>query len=229
MSTAIVGIGFIAVFNMVNFSVISIDVSGERTKANYLVSMIAEDIIGHKNTIHGADAAKEGISFDPTGTPTIKDTTNAAGEVIGTQEVSYKKFSEHLETGWGKEGTNICARKGDFKNKGDITNIADTNEEHADAPRNKERKWKEIIQTDRFLKCKSDKDVKKVKIFKLCKLNHWYNGNNWSDCPYTITNVTEQNEDMDDQGLFIGRVQINLNDGRKRRFLYFQADYRLIK
>ena len=63
MSTAIVGIGFIAVFNMVNFSVQSIDVSGERTKANYLVSMIAEDIIGHKNTVHGADMADEGISF----------------------------------------------------------------------------------------------------------------------------------------------------------------------
>ena len=53
MSTAIVGIGFVAVFNMVNFSVQSIDTSGERTKANYLVSMIAEDIIGHKDTIYG--------------------------------------------------------------------------------------------------------------------------------------------------------------------------------
>ena len=31
------------------------------------------------------------------------------------------------------------------------------------------------------------------------------------------------------KALFIGRVQINLNDGRKRRFLYFQSDYRLIK
>ena len=49
MSTVIVGIGFVAVFNMVNFSVQSIDTSGERTKANYLVSMIAEDIIGHRS------------------------------------------------------------------------------------------------------------------------------------------------------------------------------------
>ena len=44
VSTVIVGIGFIAVFQMVNYSVQSIDVSGERTKGNYLVSMVAEDL-----------------------------------------------------------------------------------------------------------------------------------------------------------------------------------------
>ena len=52
VSTAIVGIGFVAIFSMVNFSVQSIDSSAERTKANYLVSMIAEDIIGHRK-VHG--------------------------------------------------------------------------------------------------------------------------------------------------------------------------------
>ena len=50
ISTAIIGIGFVAIFQMVNFSVQSIDSSSERTKANYLVSMIAEDIIAHKIT-----------------------------------------------------------------------------------------------------------------------------------------------------------------------------------
>mgnify|MGYP000681047701 CR=1 FL=1 len=33
MATAVVGIGFVAVFQMVNYSVQSIDVSSERTKA----------------------------------------------------------------------------------------------------------------------------------------------------------------------------------------------------
>ena len=46
VSTVIVGIGFIAVFQMVNYSVQSIDVSGERTKGNYLVNMVAEDLLG---------------------------------------------------------------------------------------------------------------------------------------------------------------------------------------
>ena len=50
ISTAIVGIGFVAVFQMVNYSISSIDVSGERTKTNYLSSMIAEDLIGDRFT-----------------------------------------------------------------------------------------------------------------------------------------------------------------------------------
>ena len=48
VSTAIVGIGFIAILQMTNFSAQSITNSGERTKANYLTGMIAEDIIGSK-------------------------------------------------------------------------------------------------------------------------------------------------------------------------------------
>ena len=48
VSTAIVGIGFIAILQMTNFSVQSIDNSGERTKANFLTEMIAEDVIGSK-------------------------------------------------------------------------------------------------------------------------------------------------------------------------------------
>ena len=51
VSTAIIGIGFIAVFQMVQYSIRSIDVSGERTKMNYLVSMIAEDIISDRDSI----------------------------------------------------------------------------------------------------------------------------------------------------------------------------------
>ena len=55
VSTVVVGIGFIAVFQMTNFSVRSIDTSSERTKANYLVSMMAEDVIGHRKQVIGID------------------------------------------------------------------------------------------------------------------------------------------------------------------------------
>ena len=51
VATAIIGIGFVAIFQMVNYSVRSIDLSSERTKANYLVTMVAEDLIGDKNVI----------------------------------------------------------------------------------------------------------------------------------------------------------------------------------
>ena len=54
ISTAIVGIGFVAILQMTNYSVQSIYSSGERTKANYLTNMIAEDVIGHKNVVTGS-------------------------------------------------------------------------------------------------------------------------------------------------------------------------------
>ena len=58
VSTAIIGIGFVAVFQMVQYSIRSIDVSGERTKMNYLVSMVAEDIISDKDS---KDGSKKGF------------------------------------------------------------------------------------------------------------------------------------------------------------------------
>ena len=48
ISTAIVGIGFVAIMQMTNYSIQSIYTSGERTKANYLTNVIAEDVIGQQ-------------------------------------------------------------------------------------------------------------------------------------------------------------------------------------
>jgi len=48
ISTAIVAIGFIAIFQMVSYSVQSIDVSNERTKTSYLTGMVAEDLIADR-------------------------------------------------------------------------------------------------------------------------------------------------------------------------------------
>ena len=70
ISTAIVGIGFIAILQMVNYSVQSIDTSGERTKANYLVSMIAEDIIGYKDSVYGVDPNVDKVAISIDGTVT---------------------------------------------------------------------------------------------------------------------------------------------------------------
>ena len=81
VSTAIVGIGFIAILQMTNFSVQSIDNSGERTKANFITTMIVEDVIGNRNTFYKKKA-------DEMGAP------NAANP----------KFSEHLAgNAWSAE------------------------------------------------------------------------------------------------------------------------------
>ena len=206
ISTAIVGIGFVAVFNMVNFSVQSIDTSGERTKANYLVSMIAEDIIGHKDTIYGESTDEADIIFNNEGKPVKID-----GDGVVLEE--YKKFAEHLKDTEWKVGTgdDVCANKANYARADDIDELY--SEENKDAPTNKENKWNEIFGSDRYLKCRSDKDIKNIKVFQICK---------WDHCDY-------KNESVYDDGLFIGRVQINMNDGRKRRFLYFTADYQLKK
>ncbi len=204
VSTAIVGIGFIAILQMVNYSVQSIDVSGERTKANFIVSMIAEDIIGHRNSIYGVSATDENISFE--------------GGNIVSDDPSHKKFSDHLNNvGWTSAGT--CAATtgstGNVATPG-VNNIYDT--QNVDAPRNKENKWDQVIGDDRYLKCKGQKDIKKVAVFKVCS---------WGSCPYQIESSAIQN--YFDETMYIGRVQVNLNDGKKRKYLYFQADYKIKK
>ena len=66
ISAAIVGIGFIAVFQMVNYSVQSIGVSGERTKVSYLSSKISEDLM--------ADIDKETVDLQLNFDDTLKVT-----------------------------------------------------------------------------------------------------------------------------------------------------------
>ena len=165
ISTAIIGIGFVAIFQMVSFSVQSIDSSSERTKANYLVSMIAEDIIAHKIT-------------DPS---------------------------------W--VGVAAC---GERKNKlDDIKEIYETGVE--DAEENKKNKWDKIFKNDRYLKCKSEKDIKNVKIFQICK----------SGCTYVSSDALPGIHAEVYDEMHIGRIQVNMNNGKKRKFLYFTADYTL--
>ena len=189
VSTAIVGIGFVAILQMVNYSVQSIDVSGERTKANYLVSMIAEDIIGHRDS-------------------------------------TYKKFADHLTEGEGWEAPDACKREV-AGGTNTATNVANIYVGEGNAPENKEAKWDNIISKDRYLKCRGEKDIKKVKVFKVCS---------WG-CTYSIAEMPKPAEDDSDgyiinyydEAMYIGRVQINLNNGKKRKFLYFQAAYKLRK
>ena len=209
VSTAIVGIGFVAILQMVNYSVQSIDVSGERTKANYLVTMIAEDIIGHRDSIYGISATDENIVFD-------------GGNVVSDDD-SHKKFADHLTEGW--EAPDACKREV-AGGTDTATNVANIYEGEGNAPENMEAKWDNIISKDRYLKCRGEKDIKKVKVFKVCS---------WDGCTYSIAEMPKPAEGVSDgyiinyydEAMYIGRVQINLNNGKKRKFLYFQADYKL--
>ena len=72
-------------------------------------------------------------------------------------------------------------------------------------------KWQAILNQDQLIKCKTEKDTKSIKMFDMCR---WES----NKCTYTNNNI------FDDR-MYVGRIQFNLNDGKKRRFLYFQADY----
>ena len=203
ISTAIVGIGFVAVFQLVNFSVNSINVSAERTKINYITTMIAEDIIGSRDALVGVNPKTNSFAIDNYGKPVNADGSRATKE----------KFSEYLMGDGWKAGNanNVCSgTKGTFINKSDIKSIYENFSENQGAPENKMARWENIISQDRFLKCRNNKDIKSVKIYKICETG--------AGCLATTSDLVRDE-------LYIGRVQINTNGGKKRKFLYFQADY----
>ncbi len=170
VSTAIVGIGFIAILQMTNFSAQSIDNSGDRTKANYLAEMIAEDVISSRDSLYGVKSDNSNIVF---------------------------------KNGW--EATLDCEN---ILTDSDDTNIYKA--QNIDAPSNKEAKWDAIFDKNRFLKCKSNNETKKLETFKVCK---------W-DC-------TLKNDFVFDDPIYISRVEMLLNNGKKKKHLYFQSDYNI--
>ena len=169
ISTAIVGIGFIAILQMTNFSVQSIDNSGDRTKANYLAEMIAEDVISSRDSLYGVKSDNSNIIF---------------------------------KKGW--EATLECE-------KNSSTNTDNIYEaQNIDAPNNKKAKWDAIFKENRFLKCKSNNETKKLETFEVCR---------WDDCAYKNNLVFDP--------IYISRVEMLLNNGKKKKHLYFQSDYNI--
>ena len=192
VATAIVGIGFIAVFQMVNYSVRSIDVSGERTKSNYITAMIAEDLIGDANSKKGADRLYEHLA----------------------------KLTDKNSYAW--QNTE-CKRR---------NNITGNPYKGADnAIDNKTQKWNLRVSSDR-IKCQPTKlgstttnDIKKLKVYEICRNNVKENGKTRPICDY-------RNDDVWDK-TYIGRTEILMpttgtdakgNPVRKKKYLYFQMN-----
>ena len=173
VATAIVGIGFVAIFQMVTYSVQSIDVSSQRTKANYLMHMVAEDIIGHKNSENSSSiklkdqlvSQRDDSTLTTWNMPTCKD--NAADSVRDENSV--------------------------------YSNII-------------ERKWEDNFSKKR-LKCKSSEDSKHFKVIEICT-----NG-----CKYINTNNSFFSANGTDK-TYYGKVQSNINNGRKKNYLFFRIE-----
>ena len=194
MSTAIVGIGFVAILQMTNYSVQSIYTSGERTKANYLTNMIAEDVIGHKNIVTGSAINFSDYLFQNEFNPNFCDNPAAGTTSVNT---------------------------GNTGNVGNVGNIYGNDE--IDGPLMKQRKWEALLNNKNYLNCKGTNERRNFRVFKL--------GSQWSAEPGILVNTNERPVDgadvpyvLDDL-MYIGRIQMNLNDGKKRKYLYFQTDY----
>ena len=205
VSTVIVGIGFVAILQMTNFSVQSIDKSGDRTKANFLTEMIVEDVIGSKNTFYGTNSDNKNIIFNNDGTAKLNDK-------------ELQSFPQYLsDTGWDADLS--CGGETSKTLNTDITATSTGPKDNiyegqlSDAPKNKMAKWDAIFEENRFLKCKSSTEEKKLQVFEVCR---------WDGCDYVLDAVY-------DQPMYIGRVEMKLNEGKKRKFIYFQTDYKIKK
>ena len=182
VSTAIIGIGFVAILQMTNYSVQSIQTSGERTKANYLTNVIAEDVLSIRKATTG----------------------------------SFSNFSNYLLSNEFNadacSSTTGTASSDTGKVYGDST---------ADAPLMKMRKWKALLNNKDYLNCKGDSEIRRFEVYKICA---------WSSTGGCLQNTNEvyNGDTIKDEVMYIGRVQINLNQGKKRKYLYFQTDYKLV-
>ena len=167
VSVVIIGIGFISIFQMVNYSIRSIDVSGERTKSNFLVAMVAEDLMADRE-----------------------------------QEHKGKKFHEHLLTTSNKGWEMGACSSGTTSNKN-----------YDNAPQNKMQKWDNRFSKKR-IKCRGTNDKKILKIFDICH----------STCNYAAPANAKYERQIYYNKRHFGRMEVNLNNGEKRKYIYFQID-----
>jgi len=171
VSVVIVSIGFVSIFQMVNYSVRSIDVSGERTKTNFLVSMVAEDLMADKD-----------------------------------QEYGGKNFHEYL-LGTSNKGWRM----------GSCSSGTSSNSNFTNAPQNKMQKWDNRFSKKR-IKCKGADDKKILKIFDICHSTVSPN------CNYVGPNNSGYERQLYYNKRHFGRMEVNLNNGKKRKYIYFQID-----
>ena len=148
ISMVVVGIGFVAILQVTQYSINSVKTSAERTKANFFINVFAEDTLSLRDTSRSEN---------------LNDIMAVDGD---------KKFSSEC----GVQGTKISNRD--------------------------------------YMDCSnSGREVRAFEIFKIC---------NFQSSPGCIDRAGQKEE-----VIYIGRAQMTLNNGGKRKYLYFQSDFRL--
>ena len=204
ISTAIVGIGFIAVFQIVNYSTSSVNVSAERTKMNYIVSMVAEDLIGYNSSLVDVNPHTTTVQLDEHRRPVEN------GVISSVKKFPQKFIGDPIKV------EKCDGTKDRFSDLASNTPLYENNPE-ASAAYNKRKRLENILKEDRYLKCigsvDTTEDIKSVEVFKICN-------DTSDDCKHTVGYSDHVYDET-----YIGRVQINTNNGKKKKILYFQADY----
>ena len=142
VSTAIIGIGFVAILQMTNYSVQSIHTSGERTKANFLTNMIAEDVVGHKSTGTTTENFSEYINAK------LKSEQNDLSKLCSANS-NKSDDSGNIYGAYTKE-----------------TAISAFTEKKA-ASEMKLKKWKAILNSKDYMSCKGTNETRKFQIYKM--------------------------------------------------------------
>ena len=180
ISMAIVGIGFVAVLQITQYSINSVKTSGERTKATFFVNMFVEDSLS------------------------LRDNSTS------------ENFTDILAVDDDRNFTSACGTQGakDLSKTDTVGDIYKNSTSDNDPTENKSEKWNALISNRDYMDCSSSgREVRAFKIYKLC---------NNTDSPGCIENKNQRDEIM-----YIGRAQMTLNNGQKRKYLYFQSDFRL--
>ena len=72
------------------------------------------------------------------------------------------------------------------------------------------RKWKALLNNKDYLNCKGEREIRRFEVYKICA---------WSSTGGCLQNTNEvyNGDTIKDEVMYIGRVQINLNQGKKRK------------
>ena len=178
ISMAVVGIGFVAILQVTQYSISSVQTSAERTKANFFINIFAEDTLS------------------------LRDTSRS--ENLSDILADGSEFSSEC----GVQGSKMNVKTG---TAGDVYKNSTSDN---DPVSNKSEKWNALISNRDYMDCSnSGREKRAFDMFKIC---------NFSSSPGCIDRANQKEE-----VIYIGRAQMTLNNGGKRKYLYFQSDFRL--
>ena len=176
----VVGIGFVAILQVTQYSISSVNTSAERTKANFFINIFAEDSLS------------------------LRDTSKSEN----LNDILVVEDSTRFSSECGVQGSKMNVKTA---TAGDVYRNSTSDN---DPILNKSEKWNALISNRDYMDCSnSGREKRAFEMFKIC---------NFSSSPGCIDRANQKEE-----VIYIGRAQMSLNNGGKRKYLYFQSDFRL--